>query len=719
MNHPDLNRITYDGIENCYHLFRAGKHWGGSVDRFSEPFRSKQLQLGVQTTYAIPIALEGEYWGIVGFDFCKTARLLKEAEIEVIRTAATCIGSAIKREAISKKQTEQKILLERQKTRQLEERNQILQQRDREVRQSYRILKATAEAANVLLTEVDFDRAVNKALQIIGQTLDTDRVTVVENWHNPSTPNIPHWRLLYEWHSSGTISQISNPELTQGSYEGIEKWYTLQSQGQSISRKLSEIAEPFRSGQEKLGVKVIHAVPIFIEGKHWGIVGFDDCRRETNRSEAELSILKTAAACIGSAIEKERSRCAKEEAERAILLEREKAALEQALYLLKSNQTLSSRDKWLEATANAANKLLKIADLDVAMNAALKVLGESLNCDRVCIMQHFEARPGFVRPIYEWDSERAVSQMSHPKLNEISAEGIEDWFVTLKAGGWVGGTIDELREPFRSGQIELGVKATYSVPIFVNNVYWGAICIDFCREPKRLTAPEIAVFKTAASCIGSAIYRQQIQQDKEQAELAVLGERNRMAREIHDTLAQAFTGISLQLEAARNILDTQPTTAREHMLRAKNLAKEGIIEARRSVRALRPETLEFNNLAIALGQLVDTMTSGINIKAKTIIEGEIKLTRDREADLYRIAQEAVTNTLRHARATELTVSLTCYDDSYLLQIKDNGIGFKPEQISNDSFGLIGMQERCDRYNGELTINSLPDRGTEITIIIPA
>ena len=214
------------------------------------------------------------------------------------------------------------------------------------------------------------------------------------------------------------------------------------------------------------------------------------------------------------------------------------------------------------------------------------------------------------------------------------------------------------------------------------------------------------------------MYRQQIQQEKERAELGVLNERNRLAREIHDTLAQAFTGISLQLEAAQSIVVTQPEAARARMLRAKNLAKEGITEARRSVRALRPETLEFNSLAIALQQLIDNMTQGTELTTQLFVEGESQLAPDLEMDLYRLAQEAVTNTLRHAGAQELTLSLLYRTNLVELKIQDNGISFNPDKASNDSFGLIGMRERCDRHHGNLQIESDRNRGTEITATIP-
>ncbi|MEO1005890.1 MAG: GAF domain-containing protein, partial [Cyanobacteria bacterium J06638_38] len=713
LHHPNLHRVSYEGLEDWYQWFVKGEAVGGIVEEFPEPVRSGQREIGVKSTYAVPIMVDGQYWGLVALDDCKTAMQRSETEIALLKTTAVCIGSAIKQDRVRRQQEqiERNILLEQQKATQLAEHNRVLEKRDR-------LLAATSSAANIISTAEDFDLGINRALKIIGEAIDTDRVAVIENWQNPSQLSIPHWRMLYEWNSACAISQTLHPEVSQGSWEGIEEWHKLLSKGQSIRYRLEEMPEPFRSGQAKLGVKVLYEVPIFVEGKYWGVTGFDDCREVTRRSEAELSILKTAAACIGGAIEKERSR---EAHERAI---REKAEQLEA-----SNRVLSLRDKWLEATANAANELLLIDELDKGIDAALKILGESLNCGleenrfagRVSVWRYIEDPTRepyeFVKVCYEWSSPDVVPQITHPELNEISAAGLEEWFAALKAGDWIGGVIEELKEPFKNSQLKLGVKATYAVPIYVNNVYWGAIGIDFCHEPRRLSEPEIAVFKTTASCLGSAIYRQQIQQEKEQAELAILDERNRMAREIHDTLAQAFTGISLQLEAAKGSLIKSPNEAQERLNLAKTLAKEGITEARRSVRALRPEALEAG-LAIALRQLIEKMISGTDIKAQVIVEGKIRpLTPEIEVDLFRITQEAVTNSLRHAKASEIAIGLIYETDSVHLQIKDNGVGFAPEVTIGEGFGLIGIKERCDRLNCNLVLNSASDRGTEITVTL--
>ena len=142
------------------------------------------------------------------------------------------------------------------------------------------------------------------------------------------------------------------------------------------------------------------------------------------------------------------------------------------------------------------------------------MLGESLDCDRVVVMQYFEDDTGktlgLVRLLYEWNSTYTTPQILHPHLYQATWH--EEWLISAKAGEFTGGTIDELDEPCRSEQLEIEVQSTYNAPIFVNEQFWGILGIDFCRKARRLTLPEIAVFKTAASCVGSAIYRQQIQQ---------------------------------------------------------------------------------------------------------------------------------------------------------------------------------------------------------------
>jgi signal transduction histidine kinase len=202
-------------------------------------------------------------------------------------------------------------------------------------------------------------------------------------------------------------------------------------------------------------------------------------------------------------------------------------------------------------------------------------------------------------------------------------------------------------------------------------------------------------------------------------ESAVLEERNRMAREIHDTLAQAFTGVIIQLEAAEEIVATQPNEAQAHLIRASSLAREGLTEARRSVRALRPEALESNDLPKALRRLVQQMTDGLALRADICVIGTPRrLPTEIESNLLRIGQEALTNALRHAKAQTILLKLLFEVEVVHLQIIDDGQGFEPQLQANSGCGIIGMQERSQQIGAELILNSRIGQGTEIKVSVP-
>ncbi|MBD0269332.1 MAG: PAS domain S-box protein, partial [Cyanobacteria bacterium Co-bin8] len=169
-----------------------------------------------------------------------------------------------------------------------------------------RLLQATAIAANTLLSIANFDEAVNTALRVLGEALGSDRINVIENFDSPSESS-PHWRVLYEWNSPGTVPQFSDLAAAQGSYREIPELFEQLQQGRSLSYLLEEAPEPFRSSQATIGVKSTQIVPVYVEGKWWGVIGLDDCRQAKRRSPAELSVLKIAADCIGSAIQRERT----------------------------------------------------------------------------------------------------------------------------------------------------------------------------------------------------------------------------------------------------------------------------------------------------------------------------------------------------------------------------------------------------------------------------
>ncbi|MBD2096344.1 PAS domain S-box protein [Trichocoleus sp. FACHB-591] len=208
---------------------------------------------------------------------------------------------------------------------------------------------------------------------------------------------------------------------------------------------------------------------------------------------------------------------------------------------------------------------------------------------------------------------------------------------------------------------------------------------------------------------------------QKQAEAAsILEERNRMAREIHDTLAQAFTGILAQVGAAKQVLTDDLEAAQAHLDLIKELGRTGLTEARRSVVALRPQLLEEGSLQSALHRLVAQIrTAAMDTTLYYEIEGAVySLPTEVENNLLRMGQEALTNAIKHANADEIRVKLIYDRDQVYLRVKDNGQGFGVGNIpASEGFGLLGMSERAERIGAQLTIRSQPGQGTEIIVTV--
>ncbi|MFC0503707.1 sensor histidine kinase [Micromonospora costi] len=207
-------------------------------------------------------------------------------------------------------------------------------------------------------------------------------------------------------------------------------------------------------------------------------------------------------------------------------------------------------------------------------------------------------------------------------------------------------------------------------------------------------------------------------------EAGVTDERQRMAREIHDTLAQGLTGIITQLEAAGQARDRRSDWQR-HVDNAIALARESLTEARRSVRAVRPEALESVRLPDAIAELTRRWSTINEVRAEVSVTGDARpLHPEVEVTLLRAAQEALTNVGRHAKASRVGLTLSYMEDVVTLDVRDDGVGFdvtgRPAVPGSDGgYGLTAMRQRVAGVGGELAVESEPGGGTAVSASVPA
>jgi signal transduction histidine kinase len=187
----------------------------------------------------------------------------------------------------------------------------------------------------------------------------------------------------------------------------------------------------------------------------------------------------------------------------------------------------------------------------------------------------------------------------------------------------------------------------------------------------------------------------------------VLAERERLAREIHDTLAQGFTSVVVLLELAESDVDTDPAAARRRLVTARETARQNLAEARGLVAALAPADLQVAPLPEALGRLADRFDAETGLPARFSVTGSVRpLEANQEVVLLRSAQEALANVRKHAGAQEVTMTLRFDGTGAVLSVADDGAGFDPSAPTG-GFGLAGMRRRVEEIGGALTIHSGP------------
>jgi PAS domain S-box-containing protein len=375
----------------------------------------------------------------------------------------------------------------------------------------------------------------------------------------------------------------------------------------------------------------------------------------------------------------------------------------------------------VEALTYSLDVLATAPAPDKFLGQMLSTVGRLLNAQSVILWLLDEKNDSLVLRAWAEGTNFAKADPEHPFIKNPSSwkddPGLRELFfsgapVACEDVETDPFTSNDLREYLKSG----GTKKFLRIPTLVGGRVKGFIGVRHGdRPPYR--PEEIELAQALAHQAMLAIQLNEFAERSRQA--AVLEERNRLARDIHDTLAQGFTGVIVQLEAADDaIACCRRQEANEHLQRASELARRSLTEARRSVHALRPRALQKENFWEALRGIIKTTTAGTTVHTTFTLTGELRdLPHHWQENLLHIGQEALTNALKYAHSRKFETLLSFSTNELRLEFRDDGDGFELEE-QHDGFGLAGIRERSEQMGGTLNIISARGKGTKIAVTLP-
>ena len=566
------------------------------------------------------------------------------------------------------------------------------------------LLSAIAQVANLLLRSPDYNAVLSDVTRLLGKAVGSDRCSVLQNrTHSASMAASPEWKQGFWWE---TISEYSE----------------LLSRGEVINLLTLSLEKPVRSLFEQQGITSMLVVPILANEQFWGIIRFDTCGEHRLYGEVEIAILKTAADSISAAIERQFK-----ETERQLSALTDMTAqreVEAAFHaeIAERHRTEQLARGQTEVLINTLAVLAAHPVLDNFLGYVLRAITEQLGDCSSSIWLYSEPHDTTILHLnYEDGQMQQGSQITRlGTVNSILRQWDLEFLPALREQKVLIQEVEQLNqmaEYARSRQSHnqpRNVKRILVIALFFGDTFFGNITL---RRSTSLpyTPEQVELARALAHQATLAI--QLIQLTEHSRQTAVLEERNRLACEIHDTIAQGLMGIIAQLHAADQRRKHNLDDVQLHLHAACQLAKDCLTEARRSVWALRPHMLDSNTLSDAIGCLAHQMTAHTG----TALHLNLQATPDPlppivEDHLLRITQEALANTLHHAQAESVWVTLEL-KSHIRLSIRDNGQGFDPKQTTT-GFGLTSLRSRSQLIQAHLTIHSQPDAGTTITVLIP-
>jgi PAS domain S-box-containing protein len=400
-----------------------------------------------------------------------------------------------------------------------------------------------------------------------------------------------------------------------------------------------------------------------------------------------------------------------EEMQIAIAREREMLMRQRAADLAKANEALRS---CLDALASVPELDAFIGQVMGAINRQLGAVSSNLR------VLNADQKGMRIELLFQDGSVISPDDASYPeRFQSVSLE--ELGFASLTEPYTVLNLSDpralEMPAEMRAYLQGLGVRTLLLIPLLSQGHVNGILSFRFAEE-RDFQVEELEIARALATQASLAIHLTELARSAKQS--AVLEERNRLAGEIHDSLAQCFTGITMQLEMAKELQTDKDDEAFNYLERANDLARFGLAEARRSVLSLQSMATKDSGLIESLQTLAErsNIAGRLRCTFRSNLQDDESVPVGVRQDLLRIAQEAISNALRHAKSTAISVTLRSDPPNLILKVKDNGIGITTEAETREGFGFVNMRARVKKLKGTLDIRTVPGRGTNIIVRVP-
>ncbi|GLS27492.1 GAF domain-containing sensor histidine kinase [Marinibactrum halimedae] len=687
-------------VANPLQKFLDGVDWlDGAPSSFDcELFNIASRELNVLYSVCFRIVIKGKLWGLLALDDCLSNRTRSESEKYILVDAARSFGLAIDR---YKKQQEN-IGIEQSRAA-IAEQARATEERRR------KLLETVTEVSDQLLSSVSWKEHADDIVGNIGLSLGVDRVCLGKYLKPNEQSRLGYLDLDVEWVRPPIERQTDDPDLKIFNLDYYEEIFVSLSQGKPIQIHTQKIStQTARSEQEATGAKSQFQYPIMVDGELWGTIGADDCTKSREWPEEEISTLQILASAFANVIKREKLTHQRIEIERqrvkALSLTNE--VLGSSISALSESTTPDQVVQWIttlmaRTVEGDTAAIYRVNDKERTLELVEKIDGgdggpieshlSTISLDAIKDWEHIiqSSEPTLISP-----SDTTPFRVCPTETKPIPAEKLDEWFINF--------------------------------PLMMNHQPRWFITISI-MDRSKLSESSLDLFKTLShqlvlalelKRLGDASIEAQVAEARTQAENQALEERAKLSGQIHDTLAQGFTGTILHLEALIVRLKRGESIEPDALDIVRKIAAFGLAEARRTAVTMRPRKLDGRSFSDALHQLVERSTIPDLLQCTIQIEGrQRKLPYVIEEMFLSIAHEAFNNAIRHAQASRIAIDLYFRTNAVALVITDDGNGFNTSilETSDRTFGLVGISRRASENNAEFNITSQSEKGTTISV----